>query len=207
MSVVLQDQAVALIRERFTPKEVFEVKPYAGEFAAEEILRSQFKCPAVLVGVLGWGPNAGSDFFQHPRSRTVVMAAFVVVDQAERVARMRAAASLSDKLDLVLRDWRPDGDEGSAELPADLACPQPDSIVAENLYGRAADKAGMALWMVRWRQSVLPREGAGGLIDWLGIDIESTVKAVHEQGPAPETPPPLPVTHGIDFQQDTPPTD
>lgn len=202
MSILLQDQAVDYIRAAFTQKEAFDVKAYSGEFAAEEIMRSQFKCPAVLVGVLGWGKPGAGDYLRTVKARVVHMVAFVVADQVDRQARMRTAGGICDKLDLLLQAWRPEDDE----QPAEIASPQ-DDIVVENLYGRAADKAGMALWMVRWRQCLQPKAGDGGLFDWVGIDIESTVKAVHDQGDTPEPPPPLAVTHDIKFQQNTPPTD
>ena len=202
MSGVLQDLALEHIRQMFTRAEVFDVLHYAGEFAADEIANTQFKCPAILVGVLGLVPAKPEDRFADADAEVAHMIAFAVSNVKDRKVRARQAQSLSEKLCQVLRRWRPN----DSASPIYLAAPE-KGLRAENLFGRKVDAAGMALWAVTWRQCVKARPGQGGLYDWLSLDIESTVKAAHDQAePGPDAPP-LVVTHDIKFEEDTPSTD
>lgn len=195
MSQILLDQTIAFVRSKFTRQEVKEVRPYAGEFSAEEIKATSYNCPAIFLTVLGWSPDASGNRVRGKRVRAVSMAAFIAFKHVERDARMAGAMNLADRLSLALSSWVPD----DGDMPLTIA-PIDTDPVAENLYGRAVDKAGQALWMVRWTQDTKANLDPGQLFDLLKVEI--TENALPGQVPEPALPGsnPLSVADGTQLQ-------
>lgn len=195
MSAALLDAAQAHIRSLFTRQQVLDVQPYGGEFSAAEIDKLSFSCPAVLLGVLGWQPGEATGRLRGRHARKVRMAAFIVTKHVRRTDRMLEAMSLADRLCIGLRNWQP-----ASTTAFDLAAlDEPPS--AENLYGRAVDQAGLALWLVDWTQSIAPKPGLtdSELFDLLRVDITDTT----QQGmvpAAPAGPTGLVVTEDVQFK-------
>ncbi|HEX7866540.1 MAG TPA: hypothetical protein VF555_16410 [Variovorax sp.] len=202
MSTELLNQALAYVREKFTKKEVVTVKEYGGEFSGEEIDKTSFVCPAIFIAPLGWTPGASGKRLMGRNTRAVSMSAFIVTKSAAgRAARMREAMLLAERLSEAVAAWHPAEGEG----PFALAPLDPEEEpTAENLYGRAVDKAGLALWLVRWRQDVRRRVSPAQAFDLLSVEITSNT----QQGVVPETEPPegppLTVSHDITFQPQEP---
>jgi len=202
MSTVLLNLTLAYVREKFTRKEVAEVKEYGGEFSGEEIDKASFSCPTIFIAPLGWTPGATGKRLVGRNTRSVHMAAFVVTKSAGgRGPRMREAMQLAERLSLALRAWTPQ-DSG---LPYAVAPLDDDhEPTCENLYGRQVDKAGLALWLVRWQQDVKGRVPPVQAFDLLAVEIASDT----QQGVVPETEqpavPPLSVSHEITFQPQEP---
>jgi hypothetical protein len=190
MSVLLLDQVAALLRASFTPAEVAQVRTYGGEFSAGEIDKLSYNCPAILITCLGWEPHHNGKYQSGRLTRKVRMAAFVATKHAERALRMRLAMNLADKLSLVLQAWQPDN---SADTPL-CSGPLEDAPRCENLYNRAIDKAGQALWLVDWEQTVQAVAPLPVLVDWLAVDIDDTVRrgVVPAAPPAPAPSPAVP---------------
>lgn len=202
MSAVLLDQVQTYIRSQFTKSELVTVEPYAGEFNTDEMKKESFNCPAVFVTVLGWKPLHGGTRLTGKYARDVKVAAFVVTKHPKRQARMRQAMVLSEKLGIVLRNWVPDNTQG---LPITIG-PLEDDAGAENLYGQAIDRMGLAVWLVDWDQAVKPVldqvSGAPVLLDWLSVAIEDTAR-VTTPPQAPEASSTLVVTEKITFPTNT----
>lgn len=178
MSAALLDQVKKYLREAYTPKEVVDVREYAGEFNAAEMSQLGYSCPAILLTVLGWEslPPGGKHRLGGRHARMVRCAAFVVTKHAEREKRMRAALLLADSLAVRLRDWLPANPE---DRIATLA-PLDEEPTVENLYSRAVDKVGQALWLLTWQQAAAPVLAAGhpsALVDWLSAELHSTAHA------------------------------
>lgn len=180
MSAILLQTTLDFVREKFTRAEVKEVKAYGGEFTAAEISKKSFTAPAIFIAPLGWSPQASGDRLRGKRVRAVSMAAFVVTkDVAGREDRMLIAMNLADRLSLALSGWEPNvGDAPYTITPLDT------DPTAENLYGRAIDAAGLALWCVRWVQDVKANVPEAQLFDLLAIDIDENYHA----GVVPPTP-------------------
>ncbi len=124
------------------------VQDYGGEFSAEEMNVKGFTAPAALIACLGWRPTRGG-VMNGKRIWDLRIAVFVVTKNVKREERMRAAMIRAEWLAAIFAEWRPD----------DLCAGKPQDIAAENLYGRAIDKTGHALWMVSWwHQLQLPIE-------------------------------------------------
>jgi phage gp37-like protein len=193
MSAILLDQVIAYTRASFSKAEVAEVAEYAGEFSGEEVDQLSFSAPAILITVLGWreantGHRLGGRFADQVR-----LAAFVVTKHAQRGARMRQAMQISRKLCLALRLWAPD----SAGL-AETIGPLEGDPRAENLYGRAIDKRGLALWLVDWQQAIKPAVSLPTLYDLTTIDItDHTVQGRNDAAVAPGVAPT--VTEDVQF--------
>ena len=118
------------------------VKLYGGEFVAAEIAKDSVAAPACLVSCLGWGKARQS---RVAHARTVKLVFFIVTKDTNRTARMMQAVGIAERLSGWLQDWR-------CTEPVLNGCVgtfDADSIVAENLYGRTADSAGLGLWVVR----------------------------------------------------------
>lgn len=194
MSAVLLDQTLAYVRSKFSKAEVKEVRAYGGEFSAAEIPVTSYVCPAIFVSVLGWSPEASGNRLRGRRVRAVSMAAFIAFKHANRELRMSGAMNLADRLSLALSAWAPDPGDAPFQLaPVDL------DPVAENLYGRAVDKAGQALWMVRWTQDITAMADPVQLFDLLRIEITDNV-VPGNLPPAPAATGPVPiVTEEINF--------
>lgn len=193
MSSLLLERCLAHVRAGFTKAEVATVQTYGGEFSADEVERLSFNAPAILLTLVGWQAHKPGEHSRMAarRTREAQMMAFVVTKHARREPRMNAAMLIAEKLALVLRHWRPQCLPGDAFELAALD----DEPSCENLYGRAIDKQGMALWLVRWGQCATPLlgdgEGADGSAysDWLTTEILTTAR---ETQAAPAAPAPLP---------------
>ncbi len=157
-AVALLDQAVAFVRAGFTKQQAATVQQYAGEFSASEMKQLSYTCPAILITVLGWKkPEAGAHLTGR-HARQVRLAAFVVTKNASnRQARMSEAMALAENLSVLLRQWAPMVQEPSASALSALGVTAgglEDEASCENLYNRAVDEQGQALWLVDWHQSV-----------------------------------------------------
>lgn len=193
MSAALLQAAVDHIRTGFTRQEVATVQVYGGEFSAAEVTRLSFSCPAVLVTVLGWQPTGADSRLRGKHARAVRLAAFVVTKHVRREDRMAEAMTIAGRLCVLLRRWVP-----ANSLPINAA-PLNDAPTAENLYGRAVDEQGMALWLVDWTQDAEPKPGEGAeLFDLVRVDIEDTTQQGQVAAPGPG-PAGLVVTERVDF--------
>lgn len=194
MSAILLDQALAYLRAQFTRAEVATLQSYGGEFSAAESDQLSYDCPAILVTVLGWQPEDSGTRLAGRFARQVRLAAFVAYKHANRDKRMAGAMALAEKLTLVLRLWQPD----SAGVPVELG-PVEATPTAENLYGRAMDKRGQALWLVSWSQCLKPRVPLAALVDLLAVEITDTTRQGTTPTGAPAAPAPLTVTEDVRF--------
>jgi phage gp37-like protein len=196
MSKLLLDRAIELVRSQFSRAELATVQAYGGEFSAQEIDKLSFNAPAVLITVLGWSQYQADTKSRMAtrRARDCKLAAFVVTKHAKRELRMQQAMLIAEKLALVLRSWNP----ATSALPADAMemAALSEEPTCENLYGRAVDAQGLALWLVSWQQAVSPVLGDGDgfdgqqLANWLTLELESTAREVPLPAPAPAPLPP-----------------
>lgn len=197
MSGLLLDKTIAFVRAAFDKKTVQQVLPYGGEFSSAEIPFKSYTCPAIFISVLGWAPKPSGKRLAGRGVRSVSMAAFVAYKHVNRIQRMNGAMLLSDLLCTRLSAWNPvAGDEPVTLMPID------EDPIAENLYGRAVDAQGQALWVVRWTQDLKVNVQPGQLFDLLSIHIDEHYHP--GQVPQPTTPesPPLTVTDAIHFPQE-----
>lgn len=193
MSVELLQATVAYLRTSFTPQQVATVREYAGEFSAAEIERVSFSCPAIFVTCLGWAKAREAQYLSGRRVRLNHMAAFVVVKDAQsREVRLAKCMALADQVGLLLEAWKP------ADAVTMALAPLADEPDAENLYGQALDKHGLALWMLRWKQEGKPLVAPGALFDLRSVHITDLTVW---QGAAPEAPVP-PNTNPLQVQED-----
>lgn len=195
MSAFLLTAVLDRLRGAFTRADLAEVRAYGGEFNSAEFDSTSYTCPAVLVTVLGWKPEPQSRRLSGRDVRSVRMAAFVVAKHAKREARLTVAMTLAERVAMVLRQWHP----GDLDLPV-LLGPLEAEPVCENLYSRAIDAKGQAMWLVSWEQCCKPLVPPSQLYDLLSIDITDTTR----QGTAPETtappaPTPISVSEQVDF--------
>ncbi|MCU7371565.1 hypothetical protein PEC18_12080 [Paucibacter sp. O1-1] len=196
MSAILLDQVVAFVRASFTRQDVATVDIYGGEFNSVEMDQLSYSCPAILITVLGWQPAGAGVRLSIRHSRRVRLAAFVATKHAKRSARLAQAMSLAERLALLLGNWTPADHElvtmaGAEGEPA-----------AENLYSRAIDKQGQALWLVSWEQCVAlkPHINPAELFDLLRVDItDHTHQGRVPTAPTP-APPELAVTETVNFK-------
>lgn len=194
MSAILLTQALAYLRGQFTRAEVVTLQSYGGEFNAAESDQLSYDCPAILVTVLGWQPETNGTRLAGRMARQVRLAAFVAFKHANRELRMAGALALTEKLALVLRLWQP----AAGDLPMLLA-PLETEPTADNLYSRAMDKRGQALWLVSWTQCVKPRVPLEGLVDLLAVDIINITRQGNAPAASPDNPAPLIVTEDVRF--------
>jgi hypothetical protein len=200
MSATLLQQTITFLRGAFTPAQAATVQAYGGEFNAAEVGQLAFNCPALLVTVLGWAPDHTSERLAGRDVRGVRMACFVAYKHTNRTTRLQGAMLLAEMLCLRLKSWKPGALVG---LPESLA-PLEEEPGAENLYGRAMDAKGMALWLVRWQQAVKPVIPTGELYDLLAVEIEDTTRQGVVPAPAPG-PSGLVVTEDVQFAELPPP--
>ena len=195
MSAILLNQALAYVRAQFTAAEVAEVTSYGGEFSIGEIDKVGYRCPAIFIAVLGWSPAPDGKRLAGKYVRSVKMAAFVVFKAATRDARMLGAMNLADRLAMLLRRWQPD----DADSPITIA-PLEEDASCENLYGRAIDAKGQALWLVRWEQCIKPLVPIEQLVDLLAVEITDLT----QRGVAGGEPPSgaITVTEDVQFPPD-----
>lgn len=204
---ILLGLAVAFVRKSFTPQEVKTVEIYGGQFSAEEIPHTSYNCPAVFVTVLGWqAPPSGSRITGR-HAKQFRLCAFVAYSHVDRVKRMSGALALAEQVGTVLRQWAPMQEPGNASLAATIGGLD-DEPRCENLYNRAVDKAGQALFALSWYQCAKPAVPLGpvrpavpypDLYPLSDVVIEDTVHA--NQVPAAAAPnDSVPaVTEKIDF--------
>jgi len=196
MSVALLEKTVAYLRSQFTKKEVLDVVQYGGEFSGGELGKVSYACPTIFVTGLGWTPGASGSRLAGRKARAVHMGAFIVFKHVDRPARLRGAMALAEKVCLALSEWNP----GLPDEPYTVAPLEADPQ-AENLYGRAIDAAGQALWLVKWTQDVKPNATQQELMDLLSIEIiENCLPGVLPAAPAPGEAV-LTVTDQVNFQQ------
>lgn len=189
---VLLEQQLAYVRSLFTEQAVPTVQEYAGEFNAEEVNRMSFSCPAVLISVLGWGGAKDSKRMGNRRNaRLHKCVAFVVTDDVNRIDRMKAATAIADSLAYGLTAWTPE-DQPTCAISAIEE--EPD---AENMFGRAMDQKGLALWMLVWEQAAMPLRSPAAMFDLTKVSIESTAR--HTSVPTSQDEPPLTVEHKLDL--------
>jgi phage gp37-like protein len=169
-ATILLDQVVARVRAKFTKAEVASVEKYAGEFSAAEIPFKSYNCPAIFVTVQGWQPADSDCRLSGKHANKVRMAAFVAFKHADRNKRMAGAMLLAERLGIVMRQWEPMREVANANLPVTIAGLEADAT-CENLYGRALDAAGQALFLVDWQQCVKPAVPMEQLWDLLSIEI------------------------------------
>lgn len=174
------DATVSRLRAAFNVRDVPTVQTYAGEFNAAEVERLSFTAPAVLPTVLGWMPVAQPKLLQGQRGvRQVRMAAFVLSKHANRDQRMAMAMAIADLAAHALTIWRPEPG-GDVTLTRPLEDPR-----CENLYGRAVDKHGLALWLLTWDVEARPERPLPELYDLTAVEIIDTTL----QGIAPASVP------------------
>ena len=129
------------LRTRLPALKTCEV--HDGRWDAEEVKRWVVATPAVLVAWLGTAKA------ETPGVRWAdcdqQLAAFVVTRDAPRLGRGEAARALVDWLLLHVPRARWGFTSGAGIGPA-------EDLRAANLYSRAIDKTGVAMWMVSWRQ-------------------------------------------------------
>lgn len=179
MSAILLEQTIAYLRASFTRAQVAEIRTYAGEFSGPELTQIPFNAPAILVTCLGWKAEHHGQRLAGRLTRQVRMAAFIVTKHVDREKRMSQCMQIAEALAIALRLWAPD----STGLPVTLAGLEEDPR-AENLYGRAVDAQGLALWLVDWQQCVKPIVDLPRLYDLLTIDITDHT----EQGSVSDAP-------------------
>ena len=196
MSVHLLTATLAFVRSAFTAQEVATVQPYGGEFNSVEMDQLSYSCPAILITSLGFEDKPSGGRISGKNTVEVRMAAFVAAKHAKRELRMDAAMNLAERLSLLLRPWVPTDEV----LPVNLGPLEP-GLRCENLFSRAIDAKGQALWLVSWTQCVQPKPGVGlaELGDLLRVEIIDTTHP--GTLPAPPTPGPatLIVTEEVNF--------
>ncbi|MBY0237081.1 MAG: hypothetical protein K2W93_19035 [Burkholderiaceae bacterium] len=194
MSKLLLDAVISFVRSEFTRQEVATVEAYGGQFNSAEMDQLSYSCPAILVTVLGWTPEHDSSRLTGKGVRKVRLAAFVAAKHVEREKRLGLAMSLAERLAIKLRQWVPSNED----QPLTIA-PLEEEPNADNLFSRAIDSKGQALWLVDWTQCVKPQVGLDELGDLLIVDITDHTRA----GQVPTAPKPnvapLQVTEDVQF--------
>lgn len=198
MSGVLLQATLDHLRASFTRTQVADVRSYGGEFNAREVEKLSYNCPALLVTVLGWQPRPQPARVAGRNVRGVRMACFVATKHANREQRLASAMALAELVAMHLRLWQP----AALALPVQLG-PLDEEPACENLYGRAIDDKGQALWLVTWEQEVKPLVPLEELYDLLAVEIIDTTQQGTAPAPAPApgpAPAPLVVTEEINFK-------
>ena len=182
---LLLDPVLALLRDKFSRQEVATLQAYGGEFTPAEIDEVAYTCPAIFITVLGWQPGQPGGSLAGPGVRNLRLAAFIAFKHVKRELRMEGAMAIADKLCLVLKDWTPER-LLPADYPLEVAALESEPS-ADNLYSRATDKKGQAVWMVDWMQAVRPLADPGVLANWLVADITNLVRTAEAVAP-PDAP-------------------
>jgi len=197
MSVQLLKAALSFVRGRFTKQEVVEVRQYAGEFNSAEMDQLSYTCPAVLLTVLGWQPKPAGGRITGKGTMEARLAAFVATKSLKsRDDRMDAAMTLAARLSAELQLWTPE----DAALPIYLGSIEEGGSRCENLFSRAIDAKGQALWLVSWTQCFRPKPNVplGELYELQTVEIDDMTR----QGVVPTkgvVPTPLAVREQVDF--------
>lgn len=192
-SELLLDEALLFIRANQEQLRLVDVREYGGEFTAAEIDFASYRCPAVFVTVLGSRP-AGNDSkrLTGRNARLARMAAFVATKGMTRDKRMREGLSVAERLAMALHDWKP-GTVPDKEPLVELGALE-DEPAIENLYGRAVDKEGQALWLLTWQQAYRPLRPLPQLARLTRIDIVDHTRQGLVPAPPPAAPPGSPGT-------------
>ena len=110
-----------------------------GEFGEKELKTYLVKAPCVILAPIGMpkavvaGPNVMAE---------IGYAAFILTRSRPELERLDAALMITE----VILGFLPYEPFGLARKPSD--------VEAANLYSGAIDGAGMALWAIRWRQTI-----------------------------------------------------
>lgn len=173
-----------------TAKLFVTVEDYGGEFSSDEIDVKSFNAPAVFVASLGWRKVDKGTWLGGKNIWRERIALFVATKHSSRDKRMRDAMERTEVLTALFQNWR-----------AVVCSGPPEDITAENLYNRAVDKKGMALWMVGWWQEVefskQQQPNAPALPDMKQVEISTTARThVPEQ---PETLNDVNVSHNLEM--------
>ncbi len=194
MSSILLTQVQQYVRAQFTTAEINGVNLYGGEFTASEVGKVSYTCPAIFLAVLGWHPEPNGARLTGKYTRKVYLAAFIAFKSTDRVARMTGAMNLADKLAMLMRRWAPD----SSALPIAIA-PLEEDATCENVYGRAIDQVGQALWLVKWDQCIKPTVPIEQLYDLIEVDITDLTRPGVVPPADLDTPTPLIVAEDVQF--------
>ncbi|MFI5447581.1 hypothetical protein [Polaromonas sp. UC242_47] len=212
--VLLLEQAVAYVRASFTKAQVKDVRAYAGEFSTAEMKNVSYNCPAILISLLGWKkPDEGGRLTgRHAKNHRMV--AFVVTKNAKsREARMTEAMRLAEDLSVLLRQWAPMAQQPYAsaiQAQGVTIVGLDDEPTCENLYNRAVDEQGQALWMVDWYQcakGVIPLNQERPDVPYADrpnmrhVEIYDTARGGQAPGDTPDTSIVPDVQEKIDFEK------
>lgn len=118
------------------------VEVYGGEFTAAEINKHSLSAPAILIACLGWSPLDKVKKRIATPARDVKFAFFILTKSTNRKERMLEALAISERLSGFLIEWV------NTNQVSNGCVGKFDNPHAENLYGRAADSGGTALWLV-----------------------------------------------------------
>ena len=211
-ATVLLDQAVDFVRASFTKQQALTVRRYAGEFNGAEMKRVSYACPAILLTVLGWQKTDAGSRLTGRHARKARLAAFVVCKNAkDRESRMAEAMALAEDVSVLMRQWAPMAQEPYASALSALgvtASGLDDEPSCENLYNRAVDEQGQALWLVDWYQDVkgaIPLGPARPAVpyellpDLVAVAIEDTTRVAQGPVTVPPVDAPITVTEKVSF--------
>ena len=142
--------------------ELKDVSGHPGRFDLEELRRTSVRAPAVRIAILG-APRIGEVSDERIRA-TLSMAAFVITKDAPGLPRDEAAVNITEGLIRLvsLNQWQADGQAG-------FGIGLPEEIRADNVFAAATDRAGVALWAVSWKQTLVLGESIftpDGVMPW-----------------------------------------
>lgn len=175
----LMDEIKARIKA--IPGKLFvSVENYGGEFSSDEVDFKSFSAPAAFVSCLGWRKVDRPLLLSGKYIWRARIAIFIATKETKRDSRMVSAMSRAAVLSAHFQGWRPEACSGRAE-----------DIDSENLYNRAIDKKGLALWMVSWWHEIELEDGQtpghDDLSDLKRVEIESGAKKIVDADPAPSS--------------------
>lgn len=137
----LRDAIVSTIKTALPSLKTCET--HGGRFDEGELARWGVNAPAVLVCCTNLGmPDFGTGGIQAPAA----FVAYVITRNEPGVARDVSALNIVQALNKLL--------VGQSWSSNDFVT-EPDAIESRNLYSTAADKKGVNLWAVTWRQTVV----------------------------------------------------
>jgi hypothetical protein len=165
-----------------------QIEDYGGEFSEDEINAKSFNAPAAFVACLGWRKAKSGNVLAGKKIWRTRIAIFVVTKNTKREVRMTEAMQRAEVLSTIFEGWR----------PVEVCTSNPDGIDAENLYSRAVDKAGLALWMVGWWQEIEMKKGQRPeMPDLEKVEIESVARTMVDAA-APSSPETA-ITHKLEM--------
>ena len=163
------------LRTRLPALKTCEV--HDGRWDAEEVKRWVVATPAVLVSWLGTAKTETPGLLWTDCEQQ--LAAFVVTRDAPGLGRGEAARALVDWLLLYV----PRARWGMSDIG------EATGLRAANLYSRAIDKTGVAMWMVSWRQMLRQEAAEDGTCPPLPSELYSSAdddphEKIHPEGAA-----------------------